>query len=124
MTLETAPTVADVRAEFPEIAVDQFPDHLLNRSIQNAMLVFCADRLTTLYLAAHFAVVEKEEGNAQVDEGTGVVTMEKLDGKSITYRNDSDSFYGRTLYGRLYLERRKSSPAARVPYIAGMRRAW
>ena len=96
-----------------------YADAFLNRAGKVAESLHASVREATVHLAAHLAVVWKQENAGAVDGGSGVVDMERVGPMSTSYANMGEPFYERTSYGRTYLALRAKSARRVFPFVVG-----
>lgn len=98
-------------AEFPESAYD---DAAVTRALDEAGAIYTQTARGRLYLAAHYLVLNAA-ARQEIDDGAGVVTMERLGPRSVSYqtvaRDADDAGFARTAYGRRFLELRRRAGA-------------
>lgn len=89
--------------------------------IGDALSIFNCNDKATVYLAAHFLVLDNESGagstGGDVDGGNAFVTSESVGAVSTSYQasgNTKDADFETTPYGRRYIKFRNSTPAYRV----------
>ena len=115
-------SVADFRTQFPEFTVASYAEALVQRALDEALLIHSVRQLATLYCAAHILAVPGIGTGAERggDLGgiaiTGEVTSERAGPMASSYtsmagsegfndsgRNDHRAFFTRTEYGRHFL---------------------
>ena len=125
-SLATPITSGVIRNHFPELIESSFDDALLDEAGKTAMAIDSTSEQRAVYLAAHFAVVFKNENTAEMDGGSGVIVTEQVGPRMAVYANmtarDSkggsmDVFYERSSYGRIYLSLRSASARRVMPLV-------
>lgn len=119
-------SIADLRERFPEFTEALYVDARVQNAIRDMERV--AGRLgaeAQLYCVAHWLTLEGEkstddDGRPVPDGGSGVVTMERIGPRSVSYATpDGRKFYERTYYGRSFLEMARASPRRMLPVVIG-----
>ena len=106
------------RERFPEFG--WCGDSAIETMLELAGEMHSLSETATLYLAGHLIKLDREEGRNGVDEGAGVVTNESIGPKTVQYKTqaerESDVFFERTPYGRMFLvlEKRATAFSVRV----------
>ena len=104
-------TVSDVRLAHPELTEVVFDDAAVTRAIDVATDIFSFDTDAICDLAAHVLTLAAED-TAETDDGAGVILSEWIGNRRVQYRSaagEGDEWYGRSSYGRQFLQRRRSS---------------
>ena len=104
-------TVADFRENFPEFASsDDYTDVYLTRMLNFARKIHSIDDIISYWCLAHLVALDAAEGISAadspalaVDGGSGVITEEQTGPSKAKYRVQSDPFFARTSYGRMFL---------------------
>ena len=112
MAGSTQKLLADFREQFPELA--DAPDSVATQWLDIAGDIHSASDHALLWCAAHLVAVDQAEGR-RVDSGAGEVEEEQIGPKRVRYRaqakDDRDTFFTRTSYGRMFLQLERRAPA-------------
>ena len=108
----TAPSIAVVRARFPEFA--DTADAEIAVLTQTALSISAISQDALLYLVGHLIAISAEE-TGEADGGSGEVVSERIGAKAVSYaaqaKSGDEAFYTRTAYGRLFLALERRAPA-------------
>lgn len=113
-----APTVAEFKERFPELA--DRGDDLIELKIDEAREIYAIRKTPTLYLAAHL-MVAKSLQNGRISGGSGVIRSTRLGPMQTSYITQVDgggdqaaleAWYATSSYGQMYLEFKRHSPKA------------
>lgn len=110
--------LAAFRAEFAAFASRS--DDAVNARGANAVRLAgrCSARAVRL-AAAHLLALDESSPPSSADGGAGVVTSESVGPRSVSYMptasTGAEAWWAQTVYGREFLELRRSTPAAFMP---------
>ena len=116
MASSVSSLLIDFRSKFPEF--DSTSDATVESAINDALQMFNLCDLPALYLTAHILTIAADSGmgssGADVDGGDGETVSESVGGVSASFKSmadkGSDTFYSTTIYGRMFLSMRQTSP--------------
>ena len=105
------------RKQFPELPAGILSATDLKRFVNLALEIHALNDVATVHCAAHLYALEQAERAAittadgaagVVDSGSGQVQSQTVGGMSVSYAataaHDRESFFGRTPYGRTFLQ--------------------
>lgn len=116
----TPPTAAEFKSKFSEFSATQDAD--VDSVVALAIQINSRSLEIVNYLTAHLLTLRAED-TGKIDGGSGEVTMEGIGPKQSSYlaqaQNNSEVFFSRSSYGRMYLTLCKSHPSAMTVKVFG-----
>lgn len=116
--MTAAELLPDFREQFPEF--DAKTDDEVTLLLNNALLIHAICPMATIYLAAHFCVLNASTGVGDTGggvDGGGVRESTSETAKSVSASfaklsqdGTGDAFYTNTPYGRMYIQLRDNCP--------------
>ena len=105
-----APSVAELRARFPEFTTERYADATVEAVIADSERLWKWDDEARLFLIAHLLVLDSER-SLLPDGGSSVVASERIGARAMTYvKDEGDAFYLRTSFGREFLALQRRHP--------------
>ena len=110
--------LADFRAQFPEF--DGMDEPVVLQWLETARDIHALSDRALIWCAAHLIVLDRDE-ERQIDRGTGEVEEDRAGPKRVRFRaqtrDERDTFFTRTRYGRMFLQLERRTPG----YAMGVR---
>ena len=113
-------TPTKFRQQFPEFTEANFPDDIIEKTIESAYRICDIGELETLYCAAHLLTLIADK-TAKQDGGSGEIKREEIGERIVDYvtqaKTGREAFFTTSPYGRMLSTLEKRSPKCVMGFI-------